>query len=67
MKRRRMKGRQTMKKKIGYILMFAGILLGFGFVGGIESDQFDLLHGSVYVLSSLAAAYIGGILADAFN
>jgi len=56
-----------MKKKIGYILMFAGILLGFGFVGGIESDQFDLLHGSVYVLSSLAAAYIGGILADAFS
>lgn len=56
-----------MKKKIGYILMFAGILLGFGFVGGIESDQIGLLQGTIYVLTSLLVAVIGGILADAFN
>ena len=62
-----MKGRQTMKKKIGYILLLAGILMGFGFVGGIESDQIGLLQGTIYVLTSLLVAVIGGILADAFN
>ena len=56
-----------MKKKIGYILMFGGMFLAYGFVGGVECGQTDLLHGTIYIFASLAAAYIGGILADAFS